>query len=420
MWEDRKYVVPHLSSPSSGIGGSRSGHHGSDQMERDLKNGSTFGRSYDPTEDLHAWSIYRQNLNADLSESAIGLNKSTGMATSVASNSAMGAGGMNGRNVPSSQRDSRSMSTSNNGANDLPPGSKPYGNFQLKESTVNNILSHPKYGPSIKSHDPYTYLRFGLPRVKPVAAQSELGGRNYTNGRPGIGGHHRALGSAGLTSDSASVSGDESPIMKRRNQYANGHIISSPSNNMLHGNNAKRIWKSNPDLARAMMTNDTIGETNFISNNFNSPMVNGANDLRRPNSRSYRAVVNGNIPNGNNKAISEVDLRSTGLLNGGYNKSNGNSILNGHSSMLNGVASSKAINGHTHINMNGTGGPGSAIASNSLHPHLIVRNLYYELDKTSKFRIFCGAQRQKLRILDDVSFEVKSGEIMAIMATSGE
>lgn len=406
MWEDRKYVVPHLSSPSSGIGGSRSGHHGSDQLDRDLKGTSSYGHSYDPTEDLHAWSIYRQNLNADLSESAIGLNKSSAVATTV---SAMG-GRSSSNHHTNNHRDSRSPGNVN--GNGEVAGTKPYGNFQLKESTVNNILSHPKYGPSIKSHDPYTYLRFGLPRVKPVA-QSELGGRNYhtNNGHPG----HRGLGSAGLTSDSASVSGDESPIMKRRSQ--NGQLRNHQLNQ--NSNNSKRIWKSNPDLARAMMTSELIAESNFTNKYTNSHMVNGGIDHRRPNSRGYRA--NGGGPNGG-KAISEVDLRSTGL-NGvnGYTKLNGNSVINGHGSMLNGTGSKgPTMNGHTIINGIG-GGPGSTIgSSNSLHPHLIVRNLYYELDKTSKFRIFCGAQRQKLRILDDISFEVKSGEIMAIMATNGK
>ena len=57
--------------------------------------------NYDQTDDLHAWSIYRQNLNADLSECAIGVNKSSNT-------------------------------------------ERPFGNFQLKEQTVNNILRHPK------------------------------------------------------------------------------------------------------------------------------------------------------------------------------------------------------------------------------------------------------------------------------------
>ena len=93
MWDEReshrKYIVPN-------------GHNGGGGGPGSSMATSAFNYGYDHTEDLHAWSIYRQNLNADLSESAIGINKSTAQSE------------------------------------------KPFGNFQLKESTVNNILSHPK------------------------------------------------------------------------------------------------------------------------------------------------------------------------------------------------------------------------------------------------------------------------------------
>ena len=42
----------------------------------------------------------------------------------------------------------------------------PYGNFQLRESTMQSILNNPKYGPrSELGINMYTYLKFGLPRV---------------------------------------------------------------------------------------------------------------------------------------------------------------------------------------------------------------------------------------------------------------
>ena len=44
----------------------------------------------------------------------------------------------------------------------------PYGNFQLRESTMQSILNNPKYGPrSELGINMYTYLKFGLPRVMP-------------------------------------------------------------------------------------------------------------------------------------------------------------------------------------------------------------------------------------------------------------
>lgn len=79
-------------------------------------------------EDLHAWSIYRQNLNSDFTDSALGSSDKSPL---------------------------------------------PYGNFQLRDATVQTILSHPRYGPqSPLGTNIYTYLKFGLPRVFPQQADS--------------------------------------------------------------------------------------------------------------------------------------------------------------------------------------------------------------------------------------------------------
>eukprot|EP00094_Tigriopus_californicus_P010312 TCALIF_09947-PA protein Name:"Similar to ABCG5 ATP-binding cassette sub-family G member 5 (Homo sapiens)" AED:0.14 eAED:0.15 QI:0/0/0/1/1/1/2/0/395 len=75
------------------------------------------------SEDLHAWSIYRQNLNSDFTDSALGSCEKSPM---------------------------------------------PYGNFHLRETTMQSILSNPKYGPKSElGSNVYTYLKFGLPRVLP-------------------------------------------------------------------------------------------------------------------------------------------------------------------------------------------------------------------------------------------------------------
>lgn len=73
------------------------------------------------SEDLHAWSIYRQNLNSDFTDSALGSSEKSPM---------------------------------------------PYGNFHLRDQTVHSILNNPKYGPKSElGNNMYTYLKFGLPRV---------------------------------------------------------------------------------------------------------------------------------------------------------------------------------------------------------------------------------------------------------------
>ena len=53
----------------------------------------------------------------------------------------------------------------------------PYGNFHLRESTVQSILANPKYGPKSElGTNMYTYLKFGLPRVLPPRPNSGSGG----------------------------------------------------------------------------------------------------------------------------------------------------------------------------------------------------------------------------------------------------
>ncbi len=75
------------------------------------------------SEDLHAWSIYRQNLNSDFTDSALGSSEKSPM---------------------------------------------PYGNFHLRETTMQSIINNPKYGPKSElGTNMYTYLKFGLPRVLP-------------------------------------------------------------------------------------------------------------------------------------------------------------------------------------------------------------------------------------------------------------
>jgi hypothetical protein len=75
------------------------------------------------TSDLHAWSIYRQNLNSDFTDSALGTDERSPL---------------------------------------------PYGNFQLREQTVQSILRNPRLGPrSELGGNMYAYLKFGLPRVLP-------------------------------------------------------------------------------------------------------------------------------------------------------------------------------------------------------------------------------------------------------------
>lgn len=90
------------------------------------------------TDDLHAWSIYRQNLNSDFTDSALGSNEKSPL---------------------------------------------PYGNFHLKEQTMAAIMANPKYGPKSQlGSNAFTYLKFGLPRVLPPKPAATNGSGSSTNG----------------------------------------------------------------------------------------------------------------------------------------------------------------------------------------------------------------------------------------------
>ncbi|CAG2100893.1 unnamed protein product [Medioppia subpectinata] len=249
---------------------------------------------FNNSEDLHAWSIYRQNLNADFSESALGVNKS------------------------------------NN-------SERPFGNFQLKETTVNNILNHPKYGPRFKNQDAYTYLRFGLPRVK--TTQSEIGGGvkrgegiTSASGTHPTNGHIRA--NHHMNTDSSNAS--DSPYMERKE--------------------AKRTWKSDPDLLR------THTESALMTSHYER---NHRHNHQRPESKH---ITSQSLISGNNKSQSETDLRfPNSKMNGAKNEGFSLSKMD-----MSGLIPAK-------------------------HPHLIVSGLYYELDKSSTWRRLCGVRRQKLK-----------------------
>ncbi|CAL8108508.1 unnamed protein product [Orchesella dallaii] len=91
-----------------------------------------------PLEDLHAWSIYRQNLNSDFTDSALGSDERSPL---------------------------------------------PYGNFQLREQTVQSILRHPRLAPrSELGSNMYAYLKFGLPRVFPPNRNGNSSGYDSESG----------------------------------------------------------------------------------------------------------------------------------------------------------------------------------------------------------------------------------------------
>lgn len=63
------------------------------------------------------------------------------------------------------------------GSSEKSPG--PYGNFRLRDNTVQSILNNPKYGPRNElGGNHYNYLKFGLPRV--IATRGASGSSGIT------------------------------------------------------------------------------------------------------------------------------------------------------------------------------------------------------------------------------------------------
>ena len=131
-WEmtgrERRYSIPALANSSAG------------SYRETMTNTNTNTNTHtvsNTAEDLHAWSIYRQNLNSDFADSALGSNFKAPL---------------------------------------------PYGNFQLDSHTIQSIMTHPKCGPkSGLAHNTSAYLKFGLPRVVARSGKEESSGYDSSN-----------------------------------------------------------------------------------------------------------------------------------------------------------------------------------------------------------------------------------------------
>lgn len=131
--QERRYLP--VSSVSTGTAGVPGGPGQGDGRDPDGI------KRINASEDLHAWSIYRQNLNSDFTDSALGSAERSPL---------------------------------------------PYGNFQLRESTVASIMNNPRYGPKSElGNNMFTYLKFGLPRVFPPARNGRDASSGYDSSDDG-------------------------------------------------------------------------------------------------------------------------------------------------------------------------------------------------------------------------------------------
>lgn len=124
----------------------------------------------------------------------------------------------------------------------------PFGNFRLRESTVQTILNHPKYGPRERNSElgsnVFTYLRFGLPRVLPHPLPHPAANHQNSNQKP------LRNGSSGYdSSDDNGGSPIDGPGRRARSDpdFRNHIIPSTPTQNDLNARKSGHRLKASSE-----------------------------------------------------------------------------------------------------------------------------------------------------------------------------
>ncbi|CAG9853677.1 unnamed protein product [Phyllotreta striolata] len=315
------------------------------------------------SEDLHAWSIYRQNLNSDFTDSALGSTDKSPL---------------------------------------------PYGNFQLRDTTVQSILSHPRYGPkSALGSNMYTYLKFGLPRVFPPNHNgSHRSGtpqhfRRNSSTRP----HNRSLkpGSRGPRDGS---SGYDSSDNETSNYKQNRKYRSDPDfrmQNMYQGGN-----RGSPGIPVAVIHQ---GGARHSTNQWNrNKSISEANLLATDYNRSYHTIEYHHPRDPRRNSVADfmnhhhdvVDHSMMGHMTRPISKAESRFSVSpsrrGQSSVLRA----------DYMNRDDESGAGF------MYPHLQVCGIGVFPNSNT----ICGSRKHLL--LNEIAFEIRGGETMAIMTTSEE
>lgn len=283
------------------------------------------------SEDLHAWSIYRQNLNSDFTDSALGSSDKSPL---------------------------------------------PYGNFQLRDTTVQSIINHPRYGPkSPLGSNMYTYLKFGLPRVFPPNGGSQ---RSHKPG-PGPGRGRVNRGFRDSSMQHAGSSGYDS------SDNETTRASRAPPKNL-------RKFRSESDFR---MLNSVVHNSNGGPHHMHSRPSSRAHGgipvtaLKQANSRAsiagpHYAQHNGvHRPNGHHRSHSEADLLAATELNYDYDP--------------------RGYDTRDMRSMRGNGDP-------YMSRRQSIHNLIYP-----NIQVHCLDVSPMVR---GVSLQAKAGDLFAVMATS--
>ena len=384
------------------------------EMREDSRRSPGLPEPPSTSEDLHAWSIYRQNLNSDFTDSALGSQEKSPL---------------------------------------------PYGNFHLREHTMASILTNPKYGPKSElGGNAYTYLKFGLPRVLPPRPG---GGSSVGTPGPGSGGEggRRSRGRRRHMDNSSGYdSTDEeefSPATRARSVPPGQLMRPAKSQENILSRSTQHLNQRNPYFP-SNRNQDTrklraVSEADLLR----YPPESDVEDVprRRPRSRSrasrrsasqddvLRSVVDGNSKNHLLSESSDPE-QNPAMFVGRLGGRNEPKLRHKTASQLS-VARQREGLSYRHdapilndmfspkdpydaVDINGFSAGGnhnphfsedykmdtfeSNIADGGVfkYPHLQLRNVSYDVKNGSRWE----------RVLDGINIEAKGGEIIAIMATN--
>ncbi|XP_063227752.1 ATP-binding cassette sub-family G member 8 [Bacillus rossius redtenbacheri] len=289
------------------------------------------------SEDLHAWSIYRQNLNSDFTDSALGSSEKSPL---------------------------------------------PYGNFQLRESTVQSILSHPRYGPkSALGTNMYTYLKFGLPRVFPPSRGPRDGSSGYDSSDDGSPYLHRQ-GRNYLRSRSDPDFRNQPlhrPVSQAPRPVPHPHV----------GGRGDAWVRAKSHSEANLLSQEMYMKQQEHRRSVHDLRATSYPDVDQPGRRTSKAGSHASLAHGR-RGPHTVTIREDGTMNGRLGPA-------AEAGMLSREAYYAPLPEH---------GDGAAVFK---YPHLQVRGLEVE-----------SGLNKGLLLLQGISFEVRGGEILAVMATTEE
>jgi len=338
------------------------------------------------SEDLHAWSIYRQNLNSDFTDSALGSKDKSPL---------------------------------------------PYGNFQLRESTMQSILNNPKYGPrSELGINMYTYLKFGLPRVMPFGMEEGLAhssGYDSTDEELGDGGETQVHRNKQRLRAARSEE-----FLDRTNDDRRGGRNSTAEfrYSLRHQSQGRDRGSHVKSFSEANLLNSDAYYDNHQLENFRKETASRRNDARIP--RANEGYINHGLVE-DERAQSRLRLdehkssqfglhdKQRGQFGSGavsqLSVSGRQSKQQKPSNLAGGAVSYRhdaPILNDKYFPKDTYGSMGNVVDTEDpegfKYPHLQLRNVSYSVRKG----------RKEERILDMINIEARGGELVAILASSRE